>query len=530
MGWAHPVFSRTIEMIENILEVKNLVKTFPGVKALDGVDFNLKKGTVHAIVGENGAGKSTLMMTLGGVYQPDSGEILFEGKHTVLESPYKANMKGISVVYQELSLVPNLSIAENIFVNRQPVKRGRLIKWDELYRNTHELMKKFGLDHIAPSQLVGSLSLADRQVVEILKAMSHEPKVLILDEPTSSLTDLETKELFKNIKLLKEDGISIIYITHHLKEIFEIADEVTVLRDGGFVCHSLIEDIDEEFLVTNMVGRSIGNMYGVRNPDQKIGKKYFEVEKLCQYHHFNDVSFHINKGEIVGFAGLVGAGRTELGRAIFGAEKYHSGKIILGGFPLSINSTKKAITSGIGYLSEDRKSHGLFLNSEITDNVVSTHLSDFCTNYGFLKKDRIDAFTEEKVKEFNVVTPSIYQLVEKLSGGNQQKVLVSMWFGISPKLFIADEPTRGVDVGAKSEIYKLIRHLAADGVSIMVISSDLSEIIGLCDRVYVMRQGRIAGEVENDAITEENIIGLATGVYNKMNGKSDGPSHLHAPI
>jgi len=516
-------------MIENILEVRNLIKTFPGVKALDGVDFNLKKGSVHAIVGENGAGKSTLMMTLGGVYRPDSGEILFEGKRIELGTPHEANMRGISVVYQELSLVPNLSIAENIFVNRQPVKHGHFIKWDEMRKNTYKLMKIFNLENLSPTQLVGSLSLAERQVVEILKAMSHKPKILILDEPTSSLTERETKELFKNIILLKEDGISIIYITHYLKEIFEVADEVTVLRDGKFVCQSKVSDIDEDYLVTKMVGRTIGNMYGVRNPDHVIGKKYFEVEKLCQFRHFDNISFHINKGEIVGFAGLVGAGRTELGRAIFGAENYQSGKITLEGTPLTIKTTKKAIASGIGYLSEDRKSHGLFLNSEINSNIVSTHLSDFCTNYGFLKKDMIDAFTKEKIDEFNVITPSIYQRVENLSGGNQQKVLVSMWFGISPKLLIADEPTRGVDVGAKSEIYRLIRQLAATGVSVMVISSDLSEIIGLCDRVYIMRQGRIAGEVENDDVTEENIIGLATGVYT-MNGRINEPSQFQTSI
>jgi ABC-type sugar transport system ATPase subunit len=503
-------------MIDNILEVKKLVKTFPGVRALDGVDFTLKRGSVHAIVGENGAGKSTLMMTLGGVYQPDSGEILFEGQPVVLESPHEANKKGISVVYQELSLVTNLSIAENIFVNRQPVKRGRLIKWDKLHQNTFDLMKRFSMENLSPSQLVGSLSLAERQVVEILKAMSHEPKVLILDEPTSSLTEQETKELFKNIKLLKEDGISIIYITHHLKELFEIADEVTVLRDGKYVCNSPVSDIDEDYLVTNMVGRAISNMYGIRESNQKIGDTYFQVEKLSQYRHFNDVSFHIRKGEIVGFAGLVGAGRTELGRAIFGAEHYHSGRIVLDGTPLTVKTTKKAIASGIGYLSEDRKNHGLFLNSEINNNIVSSHLSDFSSDYGFLKNERIDAFAREKVEEFNIVTPSIYQRVENLSGGNQQKVLVSMWFGISPRLLIVDEPTRGVDVGAKSEIYKLIRRLASTGVGVMVISSDLSEIIGLCDRVYIMRQGSIAGEVENDDITEENIIGLATGVYKEL--------------
>jgi ABC-type sugar transport system ATPase subunit len=503
-------------MIENILEVKKLVKTFPGVRALDGVDFTLKRGSVHAIVGENGAGKSTLMMTLGGVYQPDSGEILFEGQPVVLESPNEANKKGISVVYQELSLVTNLSIAENIFVNRQPVKRGRLIKWDKLHQNTFDLMKRFSMENLSPSQLVGNLSLAERQVVEILKAMSHEPKILILDEPTSSLTEQETKELFKNIKLLKEDGISIIYITHHLKELFEIADEVTVLRDGKYVCNSPVSDIDEDYLVTNMVGRAISNMYGIRESNQKIGDTYFQVENLSQYRRFNDVSFHIRKGEIVGFAGLVGAGRTELGRAIFGAEHYHSGRIVLDGTPLTVKTTKKAIASGIGYLSEDRKNHGLFLNSEINNNIVSSHLSDFSTDYGFLKNERIDAFASEKVEEFNIVTPSIYQRVENLSGGNQQKVLVSMWFGISPRLLIVDEPTRGVDVGAKSEIYKLIRRLAATGVGVMVISSDLSEIIGLCDRVYIMRQGSIAGEVENDDITEENIIGLATGVYKEL--------------
>jgi ABC-type sugar transport system ATPase subunit len=498
-----------------ILEVKGVTKTFPGVKALDDVNFTLARGTVHALVGENGAGKSTLMLTLGGVYKPDSGQILLEGRPVDFDSAHDANQAGISVVYQELSLVPNLSVAENIFAHRQPTRSLNLIHWDKLHRDTRELLKRFGSEHIEPRTPVAQLSMARRQVVEILKAMSVGPKILILDEPTSSLTDVEARELFANIRKLKAEGISIIYISHHLSEIFEIADTVTVLRDGKHVCDAAVDQINEEFLIANMVGRKIGNIYGERDPGAKIGEVLFEARDLARKGEFEAISLKVRKGEIVGVAGLVGSGRTELGRAIFGAEPADSGQLFLHGRPLAVRSTKQAIANRIGYLTEDRKSHGLYLDFDIKNNLVANHLGDFCSRGGFLRRGMMEEFAAKSVRDFRIVTPGINQVLNNLSGGNQQKVLVSAWFGIRPDFLIVDEPTRGVDVGARSDIYQLLRDFAQAGVGIMLISSDLPEILGISDRVYVMREGRLAGELERDQATEENVISLATGVLTR---------------
>ena len=505
----------------NILEVRGVTKTFPGVKALDEVDFSLEEGTVHALVGENGAGKSTLMMILGGVYQPDSGEILLEGQPVSFGSAYEANLQGISVVYQELSLVPNLSVAENIFAHRQPVGALNLINWDRLHAMTRELLQRFELAHIGPRMLVQHLTMASRQVVEILKAMSANPKILILDEPTSSLTEIETRDLFNNIRKLKAAGISLIYISHHLSEIFEIADTVTVFRDGRHICDARVSEIDEDFLISHMVGRKIGNIYGVREPDQRIGGVLFEARGLSRKDEFGDVSFRVNEGEIVGFSGLVGAGRTELGRAIFGAEPPESGQMVLRGRKLSIRDTQQAIKAGIGYLTEDRKEQGLFLSFNVKENLVANHLGDFSSRWGILMRKPLEDFARSSVETFKIITPSIHQVLNNLSGGNQQKVLVAAWFGVKPELLIVDEPTRGVDVGAKNDIYKLLRSFAAQGVGIVLISSDLPEIIGMSDRVYVMRGGRVVGEAAGKDLSEETIISLATGVA--ASGKEGNP-------
>ena len=499
-------------METTILKTRGISKNFPGVKALENVDFSLGKGTVHALVGENGAGKSTLMLILGGVYEPDAGEILLEGRAVNFTSSHDANAAGISVVYQELSLVPNLSVAENIFANRQPLKRGGLIDWEELYRKTNALLARFGSESIDPRTPVEQLSMAKRQVVEILKAMSIDPKILILDEPTSSLTEVETTELFGNIRKLKAEGISIIYISHHLSEIFEIADMVTILRDGKHVCDERVCEIDEEFLVSNMVGRSLGNIYGEPSDAGKSGEKVLELASFSRKNEFADIDIHIKAGEIVGFAGLVGSGRTELGRAIFAAEGADAGELFLHGKKTDLHSTGAAIRHGIGYLTEDRKNHGLYLDFSLKDNLVANHLGDFTARAGFLKRKEMEDFAAGKINTFRIVARGIDQLVGKLSGGNQQKVLLGVWFGIDPDILIVDEPTRGVDVGAKRDIYDQLRTLAASGKAIMLISSDLLEIIGMSDRVYVMRDGRIAGELARGAASEEAIIGLATGL------------------
>ena len=493
-----------------ILEVSDVTKAFPGIRALDGVDLKVCEGEVHAVVGENGAGKSTLMMTLGGIYKPDSGEIRINGNPVFFESARDANEKGISIVYQELSLLPNLSVAENIFANRQPVKAFNIIDRQRLHNETEKMLTMFDVPEIKPDMLVKELSMANQQVIEILKAMSFNPKVLILDEPTSSLTEVEVKQLFNNIRVLKEKGIAIIYISHYLREIFEIADRVTVLRDGKFVCCEEIKNINEEFLVTKMVGRKLNNIYGCRNPGDKLGKVIFEVRNLTRRGVFENLNFSIKSGEIVGFAGLVGAGRTKVGRAIFGFEPPDEGAVLLDGKDVRSCSVCRAIDHRIGYMTEDRKGQGLYLNFSLEQNFIANRLKDF-TLRGFLQSFSIRENAEKNLVDFHIVTPGIHQPAGSLSGGNQQKALISMWFGIRPRLLIVDEPTRGVDICAKSEIYKLLRGLAASGVAIMMISSDLLEILGVSDRIIVMKTGRIAGVLSRENATEDRIISLATG-------------------
>ncbi|MCX5758216.1 MAG: sugar ABC transporter ATP-binding protein, partial [Candidatus Hydrogenedentes bacterium] len=457
------------------IEVRGVVKTFPGVRALDGVDLEVRRGEVHAVVGENGAGKSTLMHILAGILQPDAGTIRFEGEPARWRNPHHAARNGIGVVFQELSLVPNLSIAENIFANRQPLRWGQWIDAGALGDRTRTLLRLFDLD-LNPSMRVKHLSMAQQQVVEILKALSLDPKLLILDEPTSSLTGHETRLLFDTVRRLKDEGVSFIYISHHLLEIFAVADRVTVLRDGKTVDTIRVDGTSEEQLVRMMVGRDLANMYGTRT--SAPGEPYFRVEHASRGRAFRDVSFALRRGEILGVAGLVGSGRTELGRALFGAEPLDDGCISLDGRTVRIRSPRDAIGRRIMYTTEDRKSQGLFLRMGVQANCVAPSIERFAGRFGFLDDGGMRTFAERARTAFNIVTPSLDQCVGNLSGGNQQKVLLSMGFGVEPAVLIADEPTRGVDVGAKSEIYARLRALAATGVGIVLISSDLIEILG----------------------------------------------------
>ena len=494
-----------------ILEVDNIEKNFPGVKALDKVSLKLHRGEVHALIGENGAGKSTLMQILSGIHKPCAGEITIDGEKVSFNSTHDANRRGISIVYQELSLVQSLTVAENIFANRQPVRRFNLIHKDKLYADTREMLKRFDIDHIKPEMLVKELSVANQQVVEILKAMSFNPKILILDEPTSSLTEIEVKKLFDNIRKMKAMGITFIYISHHLQEIFEIADRVTILRDGRYVTDAEVKDIDEDFLVRHMVGREISNMYGIRDVKDQIGETIFEVKNISRRNAFKQVSFSVKAGEIVSFAGLVGAGRTEVGRAIFGAEPVDSGEMIFEGRNVKITKPKDAILLGIGYMSEDRKYDGLYLNFSIRDNFVSNKLKRF--QGSLLLRDRhMDDYSRSSIKKYGVVTPSHMRLAANLSGGNQQKVMLGTWCDIKPKILIVDEPTRGVDIGAKSEIYKQLRQLAASGTAVVVISSDLMEVLGISDRIMIMKSGELVKIMDKEEATEENVIAFAAGI------------------
>jgi len=498
-------------MSEIIFEARGIEKNFPGVKALDDVHFSLRRGEVHALVGENGAGKSTLMMVLGGIYQPDRGELFINGKKVQFNNPRESIKSGIGIVFQELSLVPQLSVAENIFYNRQPINRMGLVNKKLLNQKTQEMLDLFDVKAFGPGDPVHKLSLANQQVVEILKAMSEHPQIIILDEPTSSLSETETRQLFKNVRKLKEQGISFIFVSHHLSEIFEIADTVTVLRDGQTVTSAKVSEIDEDFLISNMVGRSISNIYGKRSPDEKIGGVIFEAKGLTRKGVFEDVSFNVRKGEIVGFSGLVGAGRTEIGRAIFGADSLDSGEMYLMGKPLHIHSCDQAIRQGVAYMTEDRKGLGLYLAFNIRQNLAANRLWEF-TSGGIVNDRRLDASAEETVKDFNVVTPSIRKTVNQLSGGNQQKVLLAEWMSIRPKLLIVDEPTRGVDVGAKCEIYKILRRMAAQNeCGIIMISSDLPEVLGVSDRIIAMKDGRKVGELDGPTATEVSVMNLIAG-------------------
>lgn len=498
-------------MSEYVLEARNIVKTFPGVRALDHVDIGVRKGEVHAIVGENGAGKSTLMMILGGIYKANEGQVFVNGRLTDFNSPEEAIKGGIGIVFQELSLVQQMSVAENIFFNHQPVNKAGFVNFKKMNEDTTKMLALFGMQDIDPRTQIRFLSMASQQVIEILKAMSENPAVLVLDEPTSSLTDVEAAKLFANIKKLKQTGMAFIFISHHLSEIFDIADTVTVFRDGKKVVTKPVSEVNERFLISNMVGRDIQDIYGHRDPADKIGDVIFEAKNLCEEHVFSDVSFHVRKGEIVGFSGLVGAGRTEVGRAIFGADKMTSGEMILAGKKVAPASPQEAIKCGIAYMTEDRKLLGLYLNFDILQNMAANRLSDF-TEKGFINGKKLNAACGESVKDFNIVTPSLKQTIGNLSGGNQQKVLLAEWVGTHPKLLIVDEPTRGVDVGAKFEIYQILRKMAAVlQCGIVMISSDLPEVLGVSDRIYIMKDGRISGEVSGAEATEEKVMLLAAG-------------------
>lgn len=509
--WFLATRKKVSDLAGYILEVKDIEKNFPGVKALNKVNLKLKKGEVHALIGENGAGKSTLMQTLCGIHKPCAGNIFIEDEQVTFQSAQEANAQGISIVYQELSLVQNLTVAENIFANRQPVKKWNIIDRDQLHEDTRHMLQLFDVDNIKPDMLVKELSVANQQIIEILKAMSLKPKILILDEPTSSLTEVEVNKLFENIRKMKNMGITFIYISHHLQEIFQIADRVTILRDGQYVCDAQVKDIDEEYLVKNMVGREIKNMYGQRTENQGIGETILEVKQISRKKMFKDISFSVRAGEIVGFAGLVGAGRTEVGRGIFGAEPIESGEIYIKGKKVNIRSPKDAIRQGIGYMSEDRKYDGLYLNFSIRDNFIANKLERF-TRGLFLKDHKMEAYAKASIEKFSVVTPDHTRAIANLSGGNQQKVMLGEWCDIKPKVLIVDEPTRGVDIGAKTEIYQHLRNLAAEGVAVIVISSDLMEVLGISDRIMVMKSGELVCEMDRHEATEENIIAYATGI------------------
>ncbi|MBY6271971.1 MAG: ABC transporter ATP-binding protein [Bacillaceae bacterium] len=505
-------------MSDYILEMKGITKEFPGVRALDHVNFKVKDGEIHGLVGENGAGKSTLMKVLSGVYPYGSykGEILFKGEVCKFKDIKQSESLGIVIIHQEFALIPQLSIAENIFLGNEKTKR-HIIDWNETILKTKDLLEIVGLDE-DPQTIVGTLGVGKQQLVEIAKALSKEVKLLILDEPTAALNEEDSKNLLELIKNLKKQGITSIIITHKLKEILAVADSITILRDGKTIeTLDLKKDkVTEERIIRGMVGRDISQLYPSRNV--KIGDTIFEVKNWNVYHPtisdkkiVNQVNLHIKKGEVVGIAGLIGAGRTEFAMSIFGKSygKNISGEIIINGKKVELHNVQKAINSGLAYLTEDRKTYGLNLIENIKNNITSANLNKVAIN-GVINNNKEIVYVNDYIEKFNIKASSLLQKIENLSGGNQQKVLLSKWIFTDPVILILDEPTRGIDVGAKYEIYSIINQLAAQGKGILLISSELPELIGMCDRIYVMSKGKITGEVPAAEATQESIMKLMT--------------------
>ena len=492
---------------ELVLEMREIDKIFPGVHALKKVNFELRKGEVHALLGENGAGKSTLINVLGGVYPIDGGQILIDGQPVVIRQIKDAQQLGIAIIHQELVLVPHMTVAENIFMGREPRTKLGTVDKKKMFRDAQEAIDAVGLCCSA-TDLVCKLSVAQQQLVEIAKALSYNAKIVVMDEPTSSLMTREVDILFDTIRKLRAKGVSIIYISHRMSEFFEIADRITVMRDGEYVTTRDVEQTNTDELVFLMVGRKLENYY--TRTYNKPGETVLEVSGLSQKSTgLEDINFSLRKGEILGFSGLVGAGRSELMRCIVGIEKYDSGEIRLFGEPAGPMDTAQAQKKGLVMVPEDRKQQGLILLNSVGFNLTINVLESFI-GLGVVNKCAENEIIERQIRALNIKTPSARQKVGNLSGGNQQKVLMGKWLATNPKILILDEPTRGVDVGAKAEIYMIIDRLAKEGISVIMVSSELNEIINMCDRVLVMSDGRITGELDRSEFTQELIMSFAT--------------------
>lgn len=491
-----------------ILKMKGIEKRFKGVYALKNFNFSLKEGEILALIGENGAGKSTLMKILSGIYEKDSGTIEYFGKQLEVNSPKEAEEKGISIVHQELNLMNHLTVAQNIFIGHEPLNSIGLIDDNLMIKKAKSIFKGMNVD-VNPSDKIGSLTVGKQQLVEIAKALIHNSKILILDEPTAALTEAETKELFRIIKDLQLTGVSIVYISHRLEELFIISDRITVIRDGEYIDTKLTKETNKDEIVNLMVGRVIYETPKTESKVPQDAKEILRVENLTVQGIVKDISFSLKEGEILGFAGLMGAGRTEIARAIFGADKFDSGKIFVNGKQVYIKSPVDAIKNGIGYLSEDRKRYGLALGLPVSDNMMMGNYNKF-SHFLMVQKKDINKTAKEEVKSLNIKTPSINQLVKNLSGGNQQKVVIANWLIKECKILIFDEPTRGIDVGARSEIYSLMERLVSMGKSIIMISSDLVEVLRMSDRILIMSEGKKTGELDIKGATQDDIMRYAT--------------------
>jgi len=491
-----------------LFQMKNISKEFPGVKALDNISFNIYEGKVMALLGENGAGKSTLMKILSGVYHMDLGEMFYDGKKIEFKCPRDSQNAGIAIIHQELNLIPELTIGENIFLGREPVNTLRKIDWKKLYLDSSALLKKLGIEK-DPKEIVGSLSIGDQQMVEIAKALSLNARIIIMDEPTDALTDKEAKSLFNVISELKNDGCCIVYISHRLKEVFEMCDKVTILRDGKFIKEDEVKNLDEDLIIELMVGRKLDEQFP--KVEQKTQGVVLEVKGLTNK-LVKNINFNLEKGEILGISGLMGSGRTELAKTIFGDIPYEDGRILIEGKEKRIHSPKEALKAGIAYVSEDRKSQGLVLELSVQENMTLSGLQQFEGHFFRIDRKKEEDIVNEYIHNMTIRTPHNQQLIKNLSGGNQQKASIAKGLITKPKVLILDEPTRGVDVGAKKEIYDLINQFKVEGMSIIIISSELPEILGMCDRILVMHKGSISGEFDRDQATQEKILKCAVGM------------------
>ena len=494
-------------MAQNILTMQNIHKKFPGVYALSGVNFELRSGEVHALLGENGAGKSTLIKILAGIYGADEGQIEIRGRKVKISDVHQARAHGISVIHQELCLAPNLTVADNIFLGKEAAGQAGFVKFSEQNRTAQALLDSLGLA-IQATALVSSLSVAGQQMVEIAKALSIDAQIIVMDEPTASLTLKEVEMLFQTIQNLKRKNIAVIYISHRMEELFRVADRVTVLRDGKYVGTRETAATTREELIAMMVGRELKDLY--RRTFHPLGDTVLEVRNLSRRNVLDGISFSLKKGEILGISGLVGSGRTELARAIFGIDPLDAGEIRVTGKKAAVNSPIDAMAYGIALVPEDRKGQGLIMVQSVSYNITITVLKQFIQGARIdheLERHLVDSY----IDKLAIKTPSHEQLTNNLSGGNQQKIVIAKWLATAPKVLILDEPTRGVDVGAKAELYSIIDMLAEQGVGIVMISSELPEIIGMSDRVLVMHSGRITGILDRNELNQETIMHYATG-------------------
>ena len=501
-----------------LLKLEGISKSFPGVRALDNVHLEVRRGEAHALLGENGAGKSTLMKILSGAYRRDSGEMYWDGEPIVIHNPREAQERGIGIIYQEFNLVPQLSIAENVWISREPFRNKtlQLIDWKAMRGQTQALLDELHLP-LDPKRPVAGLGVAQQQMVEIAKALSLDAKLLIMDEPTSALSDTEIGQLFALIRRLKARGVAVVFISHHLDEVFEICDRGTVLRDGEYIDTVELSQVTKEDLIRMMVGRNLEQQYPKMATQR--GEEALRVEGLSRAGELHDISFTAYTGEILGIAGLVGAGRTELMRAVFGADPIDSGRVFVFGKQVDVKSPQAAIREGVGLLPEDRKQQGLVLMLSVLHNMSMASL-DKLTSNAFLRLGDERKQAQNFVQRLRIMTPSVDQQVQYLSGGNQQKVVLAKWLASRSKVLIFDEPTRGIDVGAKVEVYNLMNNLVQNGVAVIMVSSEMPELLGMSDRIIVMREGRIEAELSREEATEEKVLSAAMGAY-REDGKND---------